>query len=702
MKHKLFKCLTFFLMFLLIGLSIVKLSKTVRADSVTGYNLDTKIIHERSGLELSDDVEVIAGERLIATYQLTFPDNQNISENDQLILDISRELRLITNLTFDVTNSKGTKVGVAHTDPSTGKVTVTFTDYFSKRPENKELSLQFNLTINREVVKESQPVTVTIGHKTYSFKYKQDSGEAGDYEMKYGYQDDTDPSIIKWRILLNANQDMIRGMTITDTFGDGQTLIPESFRAVRYETQPTKIRNEAHILTLEPSDNFSNKAVFTKNAQGGITGFTIPFGDNYHWAMYIEYSTKLPDGVPAGSLVSNNLAWSATNFKTRSMVREVRLESGSGFGNAEKSESVILKAHKTLKGKTLEKDQFNFALYDAANPSEPLQIVKNAEDGSVTFNAIKYKKEGIYNYIIREVIPESANNYDYDSHELKVTVTVTDDDGIKMGTVSYGDEETTFTNIYRGTTSIKGKKIWNDTDNKAVIRPDAITVRLLANGKEVASKSVKSEDNWKFTFDQLPENDAEGNAIVYTVAEDKVEGYTTEIDQKNYTITNTHLSEVTDLKVNKRWEDADNKAGKRPNNIKIQLYANGKKVGNEVTLSEDNKWTYTFTDLPKYSAGKVISYTIAEVKVPEEYVSKTIQENETHFVLVNTYQPPVPPTIPTTPNKTTNPPKPSTPKSSDKSKDRVLPKTGEQTTTALLVLGLGIGLVGLALVKRRK
>ena len=202
-------------MFLLIGLSIAKLSKTVQADSVTGYNLDTKIIHERSVLELSDDVEVIAGERLIATYQLTFPDSQSISENDQLILDIPRELRLITNLTFDVTNSKGTKVGIAQTDPSTGKVTVTFTDYFAKRPENKELSLQFNLTINREVIKESQPVTVTIGHKTYSFKYKQDSGEAGDYEMKYGYQDDTDPSIIKWRILLNANQDMIRGMTIT-------------------------------------------------------------------------------------------------------------------------------------------------------------------------------------------------------------------------------------------------------------------------------------------------------------------------------------------------------------------------------------------------------------------------------------------------------------------------------------------------------
>ncbi|MBZ4283851.1 Cna B-type domain-containing protein, partial [Streptococcus pneumoniae] len=88
--------------------------------------------------------------------------------------------------------------------------------------------------------------------------------------------------------------------------------------------------------------------------------------------------------------------------------------------------------------------------------------------------------------------------------------------------MSYGEEETTFTNIYRGTTSIKGKKIWDDADNKAGIRPDVITVRLLANGKEVASKSVKSEENWNFIFEQLPENDAEGNAIVYTVVEDKV------------------------------------------------------------------------------------------------------------------------------------------------------------------------------------
>ena len=154
------------------GLSMINLAKIVQAETVINYNLDTKMVHERSGLELAEDVEVIAGERLLATYQLTFPDSQSIAENDKLVLDIPKELRLITNLTFDVMNTNGKKVGIAQTDPSTGKVTVTFTDFFSKRPENKELSLQFNLTINREVVKESQPVTVTIGHKTYSFKYK--------------------------------------------------------------------------------------------------------------------------------------------------------------------------------------------------------------------------------------------------------------------------------------------------------------------------------------------------------------------------------------------------------------------------------------------------------------------------------------------------------------------------------------------------
>ena len=46
------------------------------------------------------------------------------------------------------------------------------------------------------------------------------------------YQDKSDPTIVKWRILLNARQGILRGMVIKDQFGDGLTLVEGSLRAV--------------------------------------------------------------------------------------------------------------------------------------------------------------------------------------------------------------------------------------------------------------------------------------------------------------------------------------------------------------------------------------------------------------------------------------------------------------------------------------
>ncbi len=47
--------------------------------------------------------------------------------------------------------------------------------------------------------------------------------------MKYGYQDKSDPTIIKWRILLNARQDMLRGMVIKDHLEMALTLIEGAY-----------------------------------------------------------------------------------------------------------------------------------------------------------------------------------------------------------------------------------------------------------------------------------------------------------------------------------------------------------------------------------------------------------------------------------------------------------------------------------------
>ncbi|EPC49039.1 collagen adhesin, partial [Lacticaseibacillus paracasei subsp. paracasei Lpp7] len=51
--------------------------------------------------------------------------------------------------------------------------------------------------------------------------------------------------------------------------------------------------------------------------------------------------------------------------------------------------------------------------------------------------------------------------------------------------------------------TISGTKTWKDNNNQDGIRPSSITVNLLANGRQVASKTVSASDNWQYSFDNL-------------------------------------------------------------------------------------------------------------------------------------------------------------------------------------------------------
>ena len=103
---------------------------------------------------------------------------------------------------------------------------------------------------------------------------------------------------------------------------------------------------------------------------------------------------------------------------------------------------------------------------------------------------------------------------------------------------------------------------------------------------------------------------------------DLVDGYEltdTKVEENTTTLTNTHESEVTSIKVTKEWADDDNESGKRPESVTISLLANGKEY-DTIVLSESNKWTHTFTELPVYADGEEITYTVEETDVPEGYV----------------------------------------------------------------------------------
>lgn len=98
-------------------------------------------------------------------------------------------------------------------------------------------------------------------------------------------------------------------------------------------------------------------------------------------------------------------------------------------------------------------------------------------------------------------------------------------------------DNTTITNTHTpAVTTINGQKIWHDQANQAGIRPEKITVNLLADGKFLKKVSVTAQQNWQFSFADLPVNQA-GQAIKYTVTEDQVAGYTSQVN--GYEITNT-------------------------------------------------------------------------------------------------------------------------------------------------------------------
>ncbi len=128
-----------------------------------------------------------------------------------------------------------------------------------------------------------------------------------------------------------------------------------------------------------------------------------------------------------------------------------------------------------------------------------------------------------------------------------------------------------------------------------------------------------------------------GQKIIYTVTEDTVANYSATID--GTTITNTYKPGKTSLTVTKKWDDANNQDGLRPKIIKVQLYAGDQKIGKVVELSEDNKWTYTFSDLDEKKDGKAVQYTVKETEVPEGYTQTVEATNLGQVVITNTHTP---------------------------------------------------------------
>ena len=152
------------------------------------------------------------------------------------------------------------------------------------------------------------------------------------------------------------------------------------------------------------------------------------------------------------------------------------------------------------------------------------------------------------------------------------------------------------------TIDISGTKTWNDANNKDGIRPKAIKVKLLANGKEKTSVITTEEQEWKYSFTKLPKYDDDGKEIKYTVDEENVRGYTKKID--GYDITNTHTpTEKLDFSLRKFITEINSVAvnPSRAPQVDVTNLANGTSTTATYNHPKDAKTVNT---------GDVVTYTI--------------------------------------------------------------------------------------------
>ena len=154
-----------------------------------------------------------------------------------------------------------------------------------------------------------------------------------------------------------------------------------------------------------------------------------------------------------------------------------------------------------------------------------------------------------------------------------------------------------------------------------------------------------------------------------------------------FTITNTHAPETISLSGVKTWDDAGDQEGRRPSSITVRLYADGEQA-EVMTVDAEDGWAWRFENLPKYTEGREIRYTITEDRVPG-YQSEIDGMN-----VINHYTP----NTPDEADQTKDSGRPGEPKALEAG----APRTGDTANPALWMTFLAISGTGLTAVLVRE
>lgn len=268
--------------------------------------------------------------------------------------------------------------------------------------------------------------------------------------------------------------------------------------------------------------------------------------------------------------------------------------------------------------------------------------------------------------------PELDKKWDKVGKHYIITLTNTEDPDKKSARLqvekqvfaseSNPDEEFTFT-VYLGASGPFAYRVWESNHKLSDLMP---IYEETSESPYISKFEISLKAGQMFIIDGIPVG------TLYAVKEDTgkylsyIDGVLNEdaeihghIESGDNSIVYMN-TEKTELKVKKVWDDADDQDGLRANVITVELVKVVEELidgelkkkdvltGKTLDLNQENGWTATFANLPKFDVdGSKIEWKVAEINLDKyQYISKIEREEQTingkqevTFIITNSHTP---------------------------------------------------------------
>lgn len=228
---------------------------------------------------------------------------------------------------------------------------------------------------------------------------------------------------------------------------------------------------------------------------------------------------------------------------------------------------------------------------------------------------------------------------DASGNAIHYTATLTNENGsaidrytqsVKYGKDKDGNTELALSqNHTPAMTSVAGTKTWSgDTDD---IRPVAININLLANGKQKQTKQIteSSSGDWTYSFQNLPKYENHGKEIAYSISEKGAEDYAVTVvpTAAGYDLENAYHP-YGDLTVSKNVTNGTDKTANQKFTFHVSLTKqDGSDYSDSVSYKKSDGTTGTLMSGATFQLAAGESLVLEELpkgtswKVTEENVS---------------------------------------------------------------------------------